>query len=186
LSASSDELERLNQLPTSTLEAALLRCCGSNRWVAAMQAGRPWRDVADLHASAARIWRRLGCDDWREAFRAHPRIGEPPAPAHGTRTVAADPARQDEPARDWSAQEQAGAQAADAAMLGALRAAHEAYEARFGHLFIVCATGKSAGEMLQVLEGRLGNDPEEEIRVAAEEQLKITHLRLDKLLEQLK
>ncbi|HKV13139.1 MAG TPA: 2-oxo-4-hydroxy-4-carboxy-5-ureidoimidazoline decarboxylase, partial [Thermoanaerobaculia bacterium] len=155
-------LDRLNGLPSADAVAELLRCCGSRVWARRMAESRPFRDLSGMKEAGDRIWRSLGREDWLEAFAAHPRIGE-----KGSR---------------WSEAEQAGARGADAETLAALVAANRVYESRFDHIFIVCATGKSAAEMLELLRGRLDNDPETELRIAAEEQRKITNLRLEKLL----
>ncbi len=153
---------RLFGTPSRFAEDALLACCGSRAWAGRMAESQPFKDLSGMRATADRIWWSLGREDWLEAFAAHPRIGE-----KGGR---------------WSEQEQAGASGADAATVTALIEANRDYEARFGHIFIVCATGKSAEEMLELLRARLGNDPETELRTAAEEQRKITNLRLEKLL----
>jgi len=155
------DLDRFNALPVDEAAARLLPCCGSRVWANRMAESRPFQSLADLHEKSDRIWWSLGGEDWREAFAAHPRIGE-----KGSR---------------WSEQEQAGARGADAETLAALVEANRVYESRFDHIFIVCATGKSATEMLCLLEARLGNDPEIEMRIATEEQRKITNLRLEKL-----
>jgi len=157
-----DGLDRLNSLLTEAAEAELLACCGSREWARQMVKSRPFRDASHVKETSDRIRWSLRQEDWLEAFAAHPRIGE----------------RGD----GWSEAEQAGARGADAGTLAALTEANQAYESRFGHIFIVCATGKSAEEMLAILCERLGNDPETELRIAAEEQYKITNLRLDKLL----
>jgi allantoicase len=155
-------LDWLNALPAAEAETALLACCGSRVWAHRMAAGRPFRDRADLVKMSDGIWWSLAPEDWLEAFRAHPRIGE-----KGGR---------------WSTQEQSGTRGARPEVLAELTEANRRYEARFGHIFIVCATGKSAGEMLALLQERFANDPDTELRAAAEEQRKITHLRLEKLL----
>src|SRR4030095_5810131 len=113
---------------------------------------------------------RVDRDGWLEAFRHHPRIGERSA----ARAQSAS-------ASQSSAREQSGVAAAVAAARDALAQANRDYEARFGHVFIVCASGKSAGEMLAALRARMGNDPDAELRIAAEEQKKITRLRLERL-----
>jgi 2-oxo-4-hydroxy-4-carboxy-5-ureidoimidazoline decarboxylase len=141
-----------------------------------MAAGRPFPDRAALLDAADRHWRALGAEAWLEAFRGHPRIGERDAAPRD----AAPPAG-DRGAR-WSEQEQAGARRADPAVLAALADANRDYEARFGHIFLICATGRSAGEMLAALRARLENPPDVELRTAAEEQRKITRLRLEKML----
>lgn len=166
-----DALDRLNRLPVEAAEAELLQCCGSARWARGVAARRPFPDISALLGAADDVWWALEGADWLEAFRAHPRIGERKAPAPGT----------DRGAR-WSEQEQAGARAADAAVLVELERSNREYEARFGHIFLICATGKSAAEMLAQLRERLGNDAARELRVAAGEQCKITRIRLEKLL----
>lgn len=155
-------LGRMNSLPHAEAEAAFLACCGSRAWACRMAESRPFADLSAMKDASDRISQTLGREDWLEAFAAHPRIGE-----KGSR---------------WSQEEQAAARGAEAETLAALVTANRFYESRFGHIFIVCATGKNAAEMLALLRGRLGNDPETELRTAAEEQRKITHLRLEKLL----
>jgi len=164
------KLERLNALPSDQAEAELRACCGSTRWAREMAARRPFDDVDDMLAVAEVVWWGLGEDDWHEAFRAHPRIGERKAEAAQTARAAA-----------WSAQEQAGVSPGED-VKAALAEGNRAYERRFGHIYLVCASGKSAGEMLAILHARLANAPGEELRVAAGEQAQITRLRLEKLL----
>jgi OHCU decarboxylase len=137
-----------------------------------MAARRPFGDMRAVLDAADEVWRGLRPDDWLEAFRAHPRIGEKKAAAE-----------QGEAARRWSEKEQGGVAAAGADTLAALAAENAAYDAKFGHIFIVCATGKSADEMLAILRARMGNDPAAELTVAAEEQRKITRIRLEKMLD---
>jgi len=164
-------LDRLNALPAAEAEAELLACCGSRRWARETAARRPFADAGALLAAADELWWSLAPDDWHEAFRAHPRIGErKAAPAQTAR------------AAGWSAQEQSAAASAAAEVAEALAEGNRAYEARFGHIYIVCATGKTAEEMLATLRARLANDPATELRAAAAEQAKITRLRLEKLL----
>jgi len=153
----------LNALSDERARAALQRCCGARHWVDAMLAARPFVSDAELLATAERVWWGLGRADWLEAFAAHPRIG-------GGAAVTA-----------WARREQAGADGAAEATLAALAQGNLTYEERFGHVFLISATGKTADEMLGALRGRLTNDPATELRVAAEEQAKITRLRLDKL-----
>jgi OHCU decarboxylase len=166
-------LEDLNVLDAAAAIRELLRCCGSRRWAERMAAARPFSSIAQLTARADSIWHSLDRRDWLEAFAAHPRIGGESG-ASGAAGLA-DP-------DNWSEQEQAGTRLASDRQRERLLAQNREYEARFGHIFIVCAAGKSAGEMLARLEERLTNDPDQELRVAAEEQRKITHLRLAKLL----
>jgi len=157
-------LEELNALDRESAERELLRCCGSSRWAASVAAARPFTTASSLADAADSVWRALAPTDWLEAFAAHPRIGErPESPLAAGEQSGVHDASEDERAR--------------------LAEGNHQYEARFGHLFIVCATGKMAGEMLVLLEERLRNDPAEELAIAAEEQRKITRLRLAKLLQ---
>lgn len=166
-----DALSQLDALPEGEARAAFLRCCGSQRWAAAMTAGRPYHDPPALFAAADAQWNALGREGWLEAFRHHPRIGD--REALRSRFVAT---------RAWAASEQAGANAADDTLLDALAEGNRRYESRFGYIFIVCATGQSAEAMRARLEARLGNDPDQELRIAAAEQAKIARLRLERLL----
>jgi 2-oxo-4-hydroxy-4-carboxy-5-ureidoimidazoline decarboxylase len=163
--------EVLNGLAPEAARAALTRCCGAGRWTVAMLARRPFASTPALHEAAAEQWQRLERADLLEAFAQHPRIG---ASVEDLRARFASTSA-------WASDEQAGVQAAGTAVLEALRTANAAYERRFGFIFIVCASGKSAGEMLALLEARLPNPPELELGVAAAEQAKITRLRLEKL-----
>lgn len=165
-------LARLNALPASAAEAELLTCCGSREWARRMVDLRPFRTEPRLLDSAHEVWWALDREDWLEAFRSHPRIGEKKAEAGQT-------ARE----QGWSRGEQAGMDAAAEATRRALADGNRVYEERFGHIYLVCATGRSADELLSILQSRLQNPPEREIRVAAEEQAKITRLRLQKLLD---
>jgi OHCU decarboxylase len=161
----------LNALPEPDAGAFLSTCCGSTEWVRAMLARRPFASVDALLRAAEDVWWTLAPPDWLEAFARHPRIGE-------RRAAAA----QEERARSWAAEEQRGVERADEDVLAALAEANREYERRFGHIYIVCATGKTAPDMLALLRARLGNDAAAELRVAAGEQAKITRLRLLKLL----
>jgi 2-oxo-4-hydroxy-4-carboxy-5-ureidoimidazoline decarboxylase len=159
-----DAPKRLDALPEPEALAAFLRCCGSRRWAEAMVRGRPYGDEPTLLAAAERSFAPLGRGDWLEAFAQHPRIGDR---AHS---------------RGWSAAEQGGVAGAGQEVLAALIRANRDYEARFGHIFIVCATSKGAGEMLALLRERLPNEQNAELEIAAAEQRKITAIRLKKLL----
>ncbi|HMA40977.1 MAG TPA: 2-oxo-4-hydroxy-4-carboxy-5-ureidoimidazoline decarboxylase [Gemmatimonadales bacterium] len=152
----------MNALPVPDAEAALRRCCGSRRWVERILAGLPYASDAALLEAAEREWWALERADWLEAFAAHPRIGE--------RGVDA-----------WSRREQSGVDDAAAEVRRALEQGNRDYEARFGHVYLVCATGRGAADLLADLRRRLGGDPEQELRIAAGEQAKITALRLEKL-----
>jgi allantoicase len=162
---------RLDAMVPRQAAAAFTDCCGAPEWVRQMVARRPFATVTALLAAADTVWAGLDEAQWLAAFRAHPEIGarEPAAPAG-------------EAAAAWSAQEQSGVRDADAATRDAVAAANRSYRERFGHIFIVCATGKSTAEMLAACRERLGNDPRRELQVAAEEQRRITRLRLLKLL----
>ena len=162
---------KLNRLDAEEARAALLACCGSERWAAEVAALRPFWDVGQLLNIGGRVWRELSREDWLEAFRAHPKIGEKRAEQETG-----------EEARRWSEGEQSGARDASNETLDELAKANREYDARFGFIFIVCATGRSAEEMLALLRGRLDNDPDTELRVAAGEQWRITELRLRKFL----
>jgi len=160
----------LNALDPAAAREAFRRCCGSSWWCDRMAAGRPYGDAAELASAAESAFDAAPREAWLEAFAAHPRIGD----LDSLRMKFAGN-------RDWSAGEQAGASAADEATLRGLADGNDAYFERFGYTFIVCATGKSAAEMLAILEERLGNDDATELAAAAEQQRKITRLRLAKL-----
>lgn len=154
----------LNTRLPAQLQNDLRRCCASSAWVRDMMAARPFAESADLLAAAENIWWDLDPPDWQEAFAAHPRIG-------------------DQTHSQWARQEQSGTASANEETLRALAETNHEYEKRFGRVFLVCATGKSAAEMLAIARQRLQNQPDEELRIAAEEQLKITKLRLLKLVQ---
>jgi 2-oxo-4-hydroxy-4-carboxy-5-ureidoimidazoline decarboxylase len=157
----------INQAGPDAARAILTRACGSTRWVERMLARRPFANDARLLFAARVEWFGLTEADWLEAFSHHPRIGDRASLA------ARFPAT-----HDLSAKEQAGVGAAREETLDALAQANDDYVAKFGFIFIVCATGKRAEEMLQLLRDRLNNDRATELRIAAEEQAKITALRL--------
>jgi 2-oxo-4-hydroxy-4-carboxy-5-ureidoimidazoline decarboxylase len=149
---------------------AMLACCGSKRWARAMVALRPIASVERLSEAADQVWSTMEEPDWMEAFACHPRIGERKA-AHAAPRSAA-----------WSRQEQSSTDSAAERVLAELAAGNEAYEERFGFTYIVCATGKSAEEMLAILKRRLASDSVAELREAAEQQRQITQIRLGKWL----
>jgi OHCU decarboxylase len=161
---------RLNALPASEAAGHLRDCCGSSRWVEGMLSRRPFASLEALLAAADDVWRATGPADWDEAFAHHPRIGERGAAARVSGT-----------ARAWSAGEQRGAVAASAATRAAIAEANRAYEQRFGRIYLVCAAGRSAEDLLRDIETRMRNTPERERAVAAEEQRKITRRRLEAL-----
>ncbi len=164
-------IEQFNRLSQQQARRALLDCCGAKGWARQMLAMRPFPDLGTVLDMADKVWTGLQREDWLEAFKHHPAIGEKQAKA-----------KQSVAARRWSAGEQSAAQKAPPEELEALAAANREYQAKFGHVFLICATGKSSGEILKNLHERMSNDPEAELRVAAEEQRKITRLRLEKLL----
>jgi OHCU decarboxylase len=192
-------LGELNALDTEVAERELLRCCGSTQWARAMAASRPFDSAETMAQTSDTIWSSLERVDWLEAFAAHPRIGAnaeaPAATPSGLPRGVSDSSRRgrgpgasaekvdESPRTEWATQEQSGVASAPDDVRARLAASNRDYEARFGYIFIVCATGKSAGEMLALLDGRLTNDPDKELHVAAEEQRKITRLRLAKLLD---
>jgi allantoicase len=165
-------LERFNRLPRQRAVRALLDCCGSKKWAEQMAARRPFAGEVELFEAADNIWSALAREDWLEAFQHHPPIGEMRARA-----------RQSATANRWSSNEQSSAQKAAPEVLEALAVQNGAYAEKFGYVFLICATGKSSEEILNVLRRRLPNDPDTELRIAKEEQRKITRLRLEKLLE---
>jgi OHCU decarboxylase len=180
-------LDDLNAMDDAGAEQALLRCCGSARWARRMAASRPFTSAAALAEAADGAFETLERADWLEAFAAHPKIGAGAAGRAGGAGGNQDdrPALGELPSRveGWAAEEQAlVAQMADTTRQR-LADANRDYQARFGYIFIVCATGRSGDEMLGLLERRLGNDRESELRIAADEQRKITHLRFTKLLD---
>ena len=165
--------DQLNELSPEEVTAELLKCCGSTRWAHEMTAARPFASFAELRDKADAVCQSLNEADWLEAFRAHPKIGERKA-ANG----------QSQQAQSWSAQEQSGVTNAARETMAELAEQNRDYEARFGFIFIVCATGKSPAEMLAILRARIDNDRHDELLIAAAEQRKITQLRLEKLLSQ--
>jgi OHCU decarboxylase len=204
-------LDELNTLDSASAERELLRCCGSTRWAREMAAARPFDDADAMVRTSDQIWSSLDRADWLEAFAAHPRIGNqtaaPAATPSGPPLGVSDSSRRlggvpnaaaavacpwgpgasaetvDTKTREsWSTHEQAGVARASDEVRQRLAARNRDYEARFGYIFIVCATGKSADEMLSMLERRLTNEECRELGIAAEEQRKITNLRMAKLL----
>ena len=165
------DLTWLNSLPPVEAEKELLQCCGSTRWAQQMAATRPFKTLEALLASADTIWWSLDRNDWLEAFRSHPKIGE---------KKAADPVSTQ--ASQWSGQERAGVATASQETVDSLASLNRAYEEKFGFIFIICATGKTSAEMMSSLRERLEHDAVDELPIAATEQSKITALRLNKLL----
>ena len=152
--------------PVPDAAAELYACCASKRWIAAVLAGRPYRGLAPLAVTSDRAIKQLAWPDVEEALAAHPRIGER-VTGEGREAT-------------WSRQEQSGSRLADVDTDTALREGNVAYEQRFGHVFLICATGLSAGEMLDALRSRLTNPIEVERDVVRAELAKIVRLRLGK------
>jgi 2-oxo-4-hydroxy-4-carboxy-5-ureidoimidazoline decarboxylase len=163
-------LAQINSWTEEEAREILRRCCGSSRWSEMVARLRPFESEASLLAAAERAWSGLAHTDWLEAFAAHPKIGDSTAFQAKFAATA-----------DWSAAEQAGVAGAADDMLSELAELNHRYEARFGYIYIVCATGKSAAEMLTLLRGRLHNRPDDELKIAAAEQWKITRIRLEKI-----
>ena len=162
----------LDALPAHEAMLLLQSCCGATAWVQAMVARRPFQTLGILLRDADELWWSLTPDDWREAFDHHPRIGE--------RVAATEQSRR---AQAWSEGEQKGVDSAAANLRDALAEGNREYERKFGHIYLVCATGKSAEEILAMLRDRLNNDATTELRVAAGEQARITRLRLEKMFD---
>ncbi len=158
-------LAAFNALPAAQARDALLACCQAGRWAAEVADGRPYPSRAALLAAAAAA---LTDADAAEALAGHPRIGQAPGAAHSS----------------WSRSEQSGMASADDQIRAELAAGNRAYEDRFGHIYLVCAAGRSAAELLAILRGRLGNDPRAERQVVRDELIKINDLRLIKLIGQ--
>jgi allantoicase len=158
----------LDALTEKEAEQQPLAVCGSRRWVSAMQKARPFDSLSALHARAQDAWRNLPREDWLEAFAAHPRIGD--APGDSDRRGAA-----------WPRAEQRGMTATTDATRTRFIDLNRRYEQRFGYIFIICATGRSADEMLHALDARLSHSPEEELPIAVAEQAAIIRLRIERL-----
>ena len=162
-------LAEFNALPSSQAESLLMDCCGSARWAASVASRRPFENVEAFHKAADAIWWNLERADWLEAFSHHPQIGDKPASGS-------------ESARQWAEGEQTGVRAATEEVKARLARGNRAYFDKFGYIYIVCASGKSAAGMLAILEQRLQNDLASELSIAAEQQRLITRIRLEKLL----
>jgi OHCU decarboxylase len=162
-------LDTWNRMPESEALAPVLACCGSQAFARALAQARPFADIDALAAAADRIWWSLGEGDWLEAFACHPRIGESRAHASGQFSA-------------WSTQEQSQVRAAQDTLLDAIARKNREYEQRHGFIYIVCASGRPAEELLAILDRRLANPTDMEIKEAAEQQRQITQLRLRKWL----
>jgi 2-oxo-4-hydroxy-4-carboxy-5-ureidoimidazoline decarboxylase len=165
-------LEQFNSLDKDIAAAELRKCCGADNWIRLMMDYFPFRSKGELSVLAGKIWNQhCSENDWLEAFKHHPKIGDIESLK---KKFAAT--------KDWAGNEQAGVKRADLTTIQQLLESNEAYEHKFGFIFIVCATGKSAEEMLELLKQRINNTYEDEIKIAAAEQNKITEIRINKLL----
>jgi len=161
----TETLASFNRLSRAEAERRLLACCGSRSWASAVAAGRPYAGVAAVMETADVELAKLKRSDWLEAFKAHPRIGE-----RGGRAPAA------------SNREQQGVMGARDETLAVLAEGNRLYEERFGHVFLISAAGRNAEDVVAALRRRIENDPATELNLAAEEQRKITRLRLKSML----
>ena len=166
-------LARWNKLPAAAATAEILPCCGSRAWAEALVARRPIRDEESLSRVSEEIWRQLPVADWTEAFESHPRIGESAASIAAT-----------EKSKAWSTEEQGKVSESAAGVKSAFEQGNREYEKRFGRILIVCASGRSPSEILEILRRRLQNDDAAELREAADEQQRITQIRLGKWLSE--
>jgi 2-oxo-4-hydroxy-4-carboxy-5-ureidoimidazoline decarboxylase len=162
----NDTLARWNSLDAEAAAHEILPCCGSRAWARGLAARRPLVNAEELCATSDAVWTGLPEEAWSEAFDSHPRIGQSHARAATEASLA------------WSAEEQKAAMSPDEAAKLALAEANRQYEERFGRIFIVCASGRSAAQILQILQGRMNNNPATEMLEAAEQQRQITQLRL--------
>jgi 2-oxo-4-hydroxy-4-carboxy-5-ureidoimidazoline decarboxylase len=180
------ELTWFNELPDRAAQQALLECCSAPGWAEVMTAGRPYFSAQDAIQRSGAIVATLTTTDLAEALAGHPRIGERPDTSQDGASqdrANQDRANQDRArAADWSRREQAGVEAGDTATRQALAEANLEYEQRFGHIYLVCASGRSGTELLALLRGRLQNEPEDEWQVVRTELQKINALRLQRLL----
>jgi len=165
-------LHDLNTLPKERLREELERCCGSKAWIDKMLPFFPADDMVELLEDAEEQWYKCSESDWKEAFAHHPKIGDIDSLKKKFASTA-----------DWASGEQGGMSKASDEIIKSIAEGNKEYEKKFGYIFITCASGKSAEEMLSELNVRLNNNPEVEIEVAADEQNKITKLRLEKLLD---
>ena len=165
-------IEALNALTPSEANEQFKLCCGASNWVEKMNQNRPFHDKNEVYQQAESIWFSLSSEDWLEAFTHHPKIGDIDSlrkKFHNTKSI--------------SKNEQSGVNDAEKSTLNNLAKSNQLYEDKFGFIFIVCATGKSADEMLALIKMRLNKNAETEMQNAAKEQNKITQLRLEKLLK---
>ena len=163
-------LEEFNRQSPEKVRKDLFKCCGSTAWADKLMENFPFKTLEDIKITSDRCWFNSTKNDWLEAFSHHPKIGDKTE----IESKHVDTA-------EWASEEQSAVINADQNILNELIEANKHYENKFGFIFIVCATGKSAGEMLEILRERLNNEQEKELHIAINEQNKITHLRIDKL-----
>ncbi|MEO6523656.1 MAG: 2-oxo-4-hydroxy-4-carboxy-5-ureidoimidazoline decarboxylase [Mucilaginibacter sp.] len=163
-------IAEFNLLSETEKYDALFKCCGSTSWANLMLTVFPVDSLADILIAADEKWAQCDEEDYLEAFTHHPKIGDKDSLKERFAATAT-----------WASNEQSGVNTASADVIDALAKGNRDYEDKFGYIFIVCATGKPASEMLWLLESRLPNDPDREIEIAATEQAKITRIRLEKL-----
>ncbi len=166
------KLVAFNQLSKAAAQTEFAKCCGASKWVNLLVEKMPFLSMEQLKLAADECWKQCNTKDYLEAFSHHPKIGDRSSLEQKFATT-----------HKWASSEQSSVKDASATVIDQLAEANEAYEKKFGYIFIVCATGKSAEEMLKILTSRLANNPQEEILIAAAEQNKITHIRINKLLE---
>ena len=171
-------IDQLNRLSEAEAATAFEQCCGATEWVERMVFSRPFESLGEVLETSDTVWEECDVDDYEEAFSYHPRIGilEDEDRKRATTGELADLGMK------WAAQELKSLEATDPAVLEKLADANDEYEEKFGHIFVVTASGKSGQELLTMLQARMANDPKDEILIAAAEQNKITKLRLKKLL----
>jgi len=163
------KISMINEWDNKTASERFYQCCSSKNWAWKMTLARPFSSEERLFDQAQSIWNSLEDQDWLEAFEGHPRIGD------------INSLKKKYSTKEWSSEEQSGVDNCPEEVLEELAEYNQKYEERFGYIFIVCATGKTAPEMLALLKARISNEKKEEIRIAAAEQAKITKIRLEKI-----
>ncbi|MFN8575225.1 MAG: 2-oxo-4-hydroxy-4-carboxy-5-ureidoimidazoline decarboxylase [Candidatus Sericytochromatia bacterium] len=167
-------IEKLNSLEKNILKEEFFKCCGSNNWVKGLLKESPFNSQEELFNKSDKVWNSLNKSDYLEAFAQHPKIGDINSLAKKFANT-----------KGWAENEQSGVNSANQQVIEELAKYNDIYDKRFGYIFIVCATGKSAQEMLDILKSRIDNDSEKELKIAGDEQNKITKIRLEKLLKSL-
>lgn len=162
-------IKEFNQLDAAVAQEEIFKCCGCTNWAVKLVDNRPFTTIDDLRITSDTVWSGCNEQDWKEAITHHPKIGDKNSLKKKFAT------------KEWASNEQSGVNNAGDDILEELAKGNEDYEKKFGFIFIVCATGKSASEMLELLKKRLTNSPDQELKIAAGEQNKITHLRINKL-----